>query len=185
MTQFTEPNLTPNMRFLNYDDVQDTMVTIENILKELNVDFKWVEGSLSLYPDNYLNTFETSKHLTLLYIHNWENFDPDDEYSTFEIEFQLHFKDITDLKNQLRLIKNGTLESNEWNDVSSMFLHLEENRKKEQVKKDFLSSLTFEDINKNIKHIKKTIKFLENTQSNDNLINNLKYEIQKLRELKK
>lgn len=175
--------LQENMSFLDYDEVVDSMEQIEELLKNNDISFKWVEGTLTVYPDNYHNKIETSRYINILYVHNFDNLEPD-TCSTFEIDFQIEFTDIEELIFTLKEIKNNTFLSDEWTDTSDTFKRIIEDRKKEDRKKDYLNSLEIIEIDKNIKHLNKSIKHLIKVNCDNQTINVLKDRIQQLKELK-
>jgi len=161
-----------NMTSLDYDETIEVMENLDKLLKDLKVDFKWVEGTLSVYPDNYLNTEETSWYINLLYVHNYDNLDPDNYHHNFNIEFNVDFTSGEELKTVLLNIKNNTFKDTyeEKYDCVDLFHSIQKNREKEKEKHTYLDSLSEEESKKIKKHLKKTIEFLKSMNTSEQLV---------------
>lgn len=171
-------NIKKNME-LDCVETFDFIKNFSNLLKVKKVNFIWVEGTLCVYPDNYLNTLETSWYLNILYIRNFDKLDYDNEDETFEIDFEIDFETIEELVEILTSIKNNTICKDLlwYENVENTFYTTEKRRKQEIIANEYFNSLSFEQLNDIKKSLETNIDFCENMNNCNIVLSNLKQDL--------
>ena len=179
--------ITQNTKNLDFEECSEIINRIMDIIKENNVHYKWVNGTLTLYPDNYHNTLETSRYFNILYISNYDNFyqDYDEQADTFDIDFQVYFNTELVFINIVNQIKNNILENENWFDVRDSFVIVQETRTKHEEKNIYISSLTFSELKSIKKYLKNTIKHFEKMNYDSNNLQIMKNELQSIKKMLK
>ena len=174
--------LTQKIPHLDYEETTVSLKEIEKLLIKHTVSFKWVDKNLIIYPDNYLDTLDTSRFLNLLQVSNFDEFyeSNDNEFEIFTISFEIDFKDEKNLVKHLISIKNNTFNDGfHWINASDIFFRRQENKKEQEQKNEYLNGLSLDDIQRVKKNLKKSIKHLDKmncpNQQIQPLINQLEY----------